>query len=112
MNIKIGEFMDNKRFKMIDENFICEVCNKEVLKLNVTARDHCPYCLCSKHVDVNPGDRSADCGGILIPIDIEKSKKDTYKIIYKCNTCGIIKKNKTAYDDNFDKILEIMKKDI
>ena len=93
---------------MIDEEFICEVCKRKVNKLNTTARDHCPYCLSSKHLDINPGDRSANCGGILKPIDIEKSKKDTLKIIYKCNKCGIIKKNKTAIDDNFDLILEIM----
>ena len=98
-----------KQFNMIDESFKCIVCGKYVDKLNYTARDHCPYCLSSIHIDINPGDRSSDCLGILIPIDIEKSKKDTYKIIYKCNKCGMIKKNKTANDDNFDKILEIMK---
>ena len=98
-----------KQFNMIDESFKCIVCGKHVNKLNYTARDHCPYCLSSIHVDINPGDRSSDCLGILVPIDIEKSKKDTYKIIYKCNKCGMIKKNKTANDDNFDKILEIMK---
>lgn len=100
--------MDNKRFKMIDEDFDCEVCGKKVTKLNVTARDHCPYCLCSKHVDINPGDRSANCCGILEPIDIEKSKKDSLKIVYKCNKCGEIKKNKASIDDNYDLILEIM----
>ena len=100
--------MDKKRFKMIDEEFICLVCGKNVNKLNTTARDHCPYCLCSIHVDNNPGDRSANCGGILKPIDIEKSKKDSLKIIYKCDKCGIIKKNKTALDDNYDLILSIM----
>lgn len=49
-----------KRFNMINENFICENCNKEVLKSEYTARDHCPYCLYSKHVDINPGDRLKD----------------------------------------------------
>ena len=102
--------MDNKRFKMIDESFICEVCGKNVAKLNVTARDHCPYCLSSKHVDNNPGDRESNCEGILEPIDIEKGKKDTLKIIYKCNKCRTIKKNKVAFDDNFDLILYLMSK--
>lgn len=97
-----------KRFNMIDEDFVCEVCGKNVEKLSYTARDHCPYCLCSKHLDNNPGDRASLCKGILKPIDIEKCK-DTYKIIYKCDKCGLIKKNKIANDDDFDKILEIMK---
>ena len=66
---------------MIDENFICEHCGKEVSKLEYSARDHCPYCLYSKHVDINPGDRANPCKGLLRPIDIEKFK-DTYKIIY------------------------------
>lgn len=100
--------MDSKRFKMIDEEFFCEVCKSKVKKLEYSARDHCPFCLSSKHLDINPGDRQANCGGVLKPIDIEIGKKDTYKIIYKCEKCGEIKKNKAALDDDFDKILEIM----
>ena len=96
------------RFTMIDEPFICDVCGKPVTKLGYTARDHCPYCLCSKHVDVNPGDRVCNCHGILEPVAIEPWKKDTYKIVYKCNRCGMVKRNIAAIDDNYDKILEIM----
>ncbi len=96
-----------KRFNMIDEDFICEECGKKVSKLGYTARNHCPYCLVSKHLDINPGDRASKCFGILKPIDIEKSKNE-FKIIYKCSKCGEIKKNKAANDDSFDKILEIM----
>ena len=95
---------------MIDENFICENCHKEVIKLGYTARDHCPYCLYSKHVDINPGDRSNTCKGLLKPIDIEKFK-DTYKIIYKCQKCGEIHKNIMANDDDFDLIIELSKKE-
>lgn len=97
-----------KLFKMIDEGFICEVCKKKVLPLGYTARDHCPYCLCSLHVDNNPGDRMCECHGVLKPIGVEKSKKDSFKIIYKCDKCGIIKKNIMAKDDDFDYVLEIM----
>ena len=99
-----------KRFNMIDEDFICENCGYEVKKLNYTARDHCNYCLYSKHVDINPGDRLNDCKGLLKPIEIEKFK-DTYKIIYKCEKCGQLHKNIMANDDNMDKIIEISKKD-
>lgn len=96
-----------KRFNMIDENFICENCGKTVKKLEYSARDHCPYCLYSKHVDIMPGDRKNNCHGLLIPIDIEKFK-NTYKIVYKCQKCQKIHKNIIAKDDNFNKILEIM----
>ena len=96
-----------KKFTMIDENFICENCNKYVEKLKYTARDHCPYCLYSKHVDINPGDRASTCKGHLIPIGIEKNKKMGYKILYKCDKCGYKTKNIMASDDNMERIINI-----
>lgn len=95
-----------KKFLMRDENFKCENCGREVSKLNYTARDHCPYCLCSKHVDINPGDRLNSCKGLLRPMGIEKFK-DTYKIIYKCDKCQTLHKNIMAIDDNFDEIINL-----
>lgn len=95
-----------KRFNMIDENFICENCGYEVKKLNYSARDHCPNCLYSKHVDINPGDRLNTCQGLLEPIGIEKFR-DTFKIIYKCQTCKEIHKNKVAVDDNMNLIIKL-----
>ena len=95
-----------KRFNMIDEEFICENCGAKVSKLNYTARDHCPNCLYSKHVDINPGDRLNTCLGLMKPIGILKYK-DTYKIIYKCLKCKEIHKNKIAKDDNMDLIIEL-----
>ena len=93
-----------KKFYMLDEEFICENCHKKVEKLNYTARDHCPYCLYSKHVDIFPGDRKNNCKGLLKPIDIEKYK-NTYKLIYKCSKCNKIHKNIVAIDDDFNKII-------
>ena len=95
-----------KKFTMKDENFICDNCNKNVEKLNYTARDHCPYCLYSKHVDIMPGDRANDCHGLFKPIGIEKFK-NSYKIIYRCNKCGELHKNIVANDDNMDLIIEL-----
>ncbi len=97
-----------KKFTMLDEAFKCDVCGKAVEPLGYTARDHCPKCLCSKHVDNNPGDRDAHCGGILKPIAIENGKKSLYKIVYKCMKCGRIKRNIMARDDNMDLIIKIM----
>lgn len=95
-----------KKFNMLDEKFICENCGMEVLPLGYTARDHCPYCLYSKHVDINPGDRNNSCRGLLKPLQIEKFK-DTYKIIYKCQTCKKEHKNIIAKDDDMTKIIEL-----
>ena len=50
--------MENySKFTVIDEEFVCENCGKKVKKLGYSCRNHCPYCLHSKHVDINPGDR-------------------------------------------------------
>lgn len=97
-----------KNFTMRDENFICENCGKNVEKLNYTARDHCPHCLYSKHLDIMPGDRLNECHGMLKPIGIEKFK-DSYKIVYKCIKCSQLHKNIMANDDNMDIIIELSK---
>jgi len=91
---------------MIDEEFVCENCGQNVEKLNYTARDHCPHCLYSKHVDILPGDRSNECKGLLEPIGIEKFK-DTYKIVYKCNKCNELHRNIMANDDNMELIIKL-----
>lgn len=96
-----------KLFTKVDEEFICDNCGKHVPKLGYTCRDHCPYCLYSKHVDVNPGDRNEECHGTLQPIGVELSNKKGYVIIYKCMKCGIIRKNKAAKDDNMDLIIKL-----
>ena len=97
-----------KLFTKLDEQFICENCKQKIEKLKYTTRDHCNYCLYSKHVDINPGDRQNQCKGLLRPIGIEKFK-NTYKIIYKCEKCNQIHKNIMANDDNMDLIIEISK---
>ena len=99
--------MQDKKFKMVDESFTCYNCGKEVSPLGYTARDHCPNCLHSLHVDINPGDRASNCKGHLIPIGIEKNKKSDYKILYKCDKCGIHTKNVMATDDNMEKIINL-----
>ena len=95
-----------KRFNMLDEEFTCLNCGKKVDKLNYTARDHCPYCLYSLHIDNYPGDRQNNCHGLLEPIGIEKYK-NTYKIIYKCNKCHQIHKNIMATDDDYNLIIKL-----
>ena len=95
-----------KLFSKNDNFFICEHCNKEVNPLSYTSRDHCPFCLYSKHVDINPGDRLNECKGLLKPIGIEKFK-DSYKIIYKCEKCKELHKNIMSNDDDMNLIIEL-----
>lgn len=99
--------MENKTFVKKDEEFICNHCGKKVKKLGYTSRDHCPTCLYSKHVDINPGDRQEKCQGNLVPISVQLNSKKGYIIIYKCDKCGKIRKNKAADDDNMQLIIQL-----
>ncbi len=99
--------MREKRFQKRVENFVCERCGEKTKGKGYT--DHCPVCLWSKHVDVNPGDRKADCGGLMEPIGVEIKARDSI-IHYRCTRCGFEHRVKAASDDNFDKIIELSKK--
>ncbi len=96
-----------KQFTKRDEEFVCENCGKKVSKLGYTSRDHCPHCLYSKHVDNMPGDREAECRGLLKPVQVELDSKKGYVIIYKCEKCGAIRKNKAAVDDDKDLLIKL-----
>ena len=56
-----------KKFIKVKEDFVCEHCGAEVKGDGYT--NHCPKCLWSKHVDVHPGDRAAECGGMMALFD-------------------------------------------
>ena len=99
-----------KTFTKNDQGFICLNCGKNVPPLNSSSRDHCTRCLCSIHVDINPGDRLNSCLGTLIPIDIETNSKKGYIIKYRCEKCGQLHNNKATEDDNFQTILKVMNK--
>ena len=99
--------LEKSKFTKIDEEFICENCGKKVPKLGYTCRNHCPYCLHSKHLDVNPGDRAETCHGMLEPIGIETNSKKGYVIVFRCKKCGAIRKNKVAEDDNMDEVIKL-----
>ena len=93
-----------KVFSRREEDFVCENCGAKVIGNGYT--NHCPKCLYSKHVDVNPGDRSADCGGLMEPVDIE-IKDGNYVLIHKCKKCGFVRKNKVGDQDDFDAVINI-----
>ncbi len=93
-----------KKFNRQIENFTCEHCGSEISGNGYT--NHCPHCLYSKHVDVNPGDRAADCGGLMEPVDIEQ-KGGKFVIVHRCQKCGFIRRNKVQENDDFDAVLRI-----
>lgn len=97
-----------KTFTSLDEGFVCKVCGTTVPPLKYSSRDHCTNCLCSLHVDNNPGDRENDCHGVLVPVEVKLNSKKGYVIGYKCSKCGQRHNNKAAADDNFKTLLSVM----
>lgn len=82
---------------MRDEAFTCAHCGLAVPTHGRTARDHCPRCLRSLHVDVVPGDRAAGCGGILDPVACDRRGAD-WVIRYRCRVCGADRTNRALLD--------------
>ncbi len=80
-----------------DESFVCVACGRDVPKGGRRPRDHCPHCLHSVHVDVVPGDRAADCAGLLVPVAIVASGKGAM-IEYRCARCGAARRNRVLDD--------------
>lgn len=98
-----------KQFQRKKEDFVCENCGQEVKGNGYT--NHCPCCLYSKHVDVNPGDRAESCGGLMEPIDLEL-KDGKYVVVHKCQKCGFIRRNKIVDGDNFEAVLKLSRQQV
>ena len=91
-----------KRFTVrgTNEGFVCTHCGERVEPLgNGSVRNHCPACLWSRHVDVDPGDRASDCGGDLEPVAVEPGGKTGWIILHRCARCGARRRNRAALDD-------------
>lgn len=104
--------METKRFAKNDSGFICGYCGKEVLPLKETSRNHCPFCLHSKHLDINPGDRAADCKGDMEPISAAPDPKKGFIITHRCTKCGALRRNKAVPEakvqpDNMDLLIKL-----
>jgi hypothetical protein len=86
------------------ENFSCASCGKEVVGNGYT--NHCPYCLSSKHVDISPGDRASNCGGMMEPIRLEGSSPN-YTIIHQCVVCKEERRVRTGEHDSLEALLAL-----
>lgn len=110
--------METKRFAKNDQGFVCGHCGKEVDPLRKTSRNHCPYCLWSRHLDENPGDRLSTCGGLMEPVGAYPDPRKGYVIVHRCTVCGKVGRNKAAYgggagagrQDDLKKIIELCTK--
>ena len=95
-----------------NDSFTCKVCGKLVGSGGAGSehRNHCPNCLCSQHLDNEPGDRESDCGGIMEPVGVWVRKNGEWAIIHRCKICGHFSSNRVAADDNPMKLMSIAMK--
>ena len=95
-----------------DESITCKVCGRLVVSAGAGTehRNHCPNCLSSLHLDDEPGDRAADCGGIMEPVGVWVRKNGEWAVIHRCRCCGAFSSNRVAADDNPMKLMSIAMK--
>jgi hypothetical protein len=94
--------------------FHCRQCGRPVsadARLSgVNNRNHCPYCLWSRHMDLHQaGDRLSACKGGMRPVGVAfKQQHKRYAsaqpgelmLVHRCVECGAVSLNRTAADDN------------
>ncbi len=96
-----------RKFQRTIEDFVCENCGEEVKGTGYT--NHCPACLWSKHVDINPGDRENSCQGLMKPIDAYFKSQEWY-LNQECQECNAINVIKVLPEDNQEIIQKILDK--
>lgn len=96
--------------------FLCDNCKKKVKEsgnIGTLHRNHCPYCLFSKHLDSKkPGDRESKCRGKMEPIALAYKKDGEIMLVHKCEVCADISTNRISADDNEEEILNVFNKSI
>lgn len=91
------------------DSFTCKNCGRLVVPGGAGSdhRNHCPNCLYSVHVDIEPGDRESDCGSLMEPVGVWVRNKGEWAIIHRCKRCGALSSNRIAADDNPMKLMSI-----
>src|SRR5687767_5611643 len=84
-------------FKRTKEDFVCEHCGYSVVGTGYT--NHCPKCLWSKHVDIDPGDRAETCMGLMEPIVLEGSTPH-YRLTHRCLKCSATRRIDVSPQDD------------
>ncbi len=113
---------DRKRSGMrVDtDGFRCLHCGayvtREALFSGVINRNHCPYCLWSRHVDWRQaGDRMSACKGKMSPVGLalkhapKKYNHDAGElmVIHACTECSHVSLNRIAADDSAEELFAV-----
>jgi DNA-directed RNA polymerase subunit RPC12/RpoP len=102
-------------------DFVCMSCHNFVsadsLFSNVQNRNHCPYCLSSRHLDLyQAGDRLSACKARMRPVALTLKKtakkyasahSGEMMLVHICDDCGKFSVNRIAADDDNAALYEI-----
>lgn len=105
----------------INADFTCKNCGLFVTALNrvsgVIHRNHCPYCLHSRHLDLfKPGDRLSACRDVMAPAGLTlKQRKDKFgqysrgelMLVHQCSGCEGLSINRIAADDDPEVVMQV-----
>ncbi len=103
-------------------DFVCMVCHNfvsaEAAISGVQHRNHCPYCLTSRHLDLfEAGDRMSACKSRMRPVALTLKKtvkrypsagQGELMLVHLCEECGKASINRIAGDDNLSAVLKLL----
>jgi DNA-directed RNA polymerase subunit RPC12/RpoP len=108
-----------------NQDFNCAHCkypvSAERLVAAVSNRNHCPYCLWSRHMDLyKPGDRLSACKQPMhaVALTLKRTpKKYSWErgelmVVHICLDCGKVSANRIAADDDPDKLWIVFEQSI
>lgn len=102
-------------------DFVCKQCgylvSVDAEYSGVINRNHCPYCLYSRHVDWRAaGDRLSACKAVMQPIGLTiKQQRKRYgqplqgelMLVHQCRECRTLSINRLAADDDVGAVLRV-----
>jgi hypothetical protein len=105
-------------------DFVCMACHNfvsaEAALSGVRNRNHCPYCLSSRHLDMfEAGDRLSACKARMQPmaLSLKKTRKKyagvsrgEVMLVHVCEGCDKISINRIAADDDSETLLDIFER--
>lgn len=105
----------------LNPDFRCMHCDTYVsawsAQAGVRHRNHCPYCLWSRHLDLYAaGDRLSACKAPMEPVGLTfKRQRKKYgrgsgelMLVHRCMGCGALSINRIAADDLGEVVLDVL----
>lgn len=117
-----GKKRNHKRkpWQQSGHDFRCAHCKRMILAtdgIGTAHRNHCPFCLHSRHVDTKPGNRASTCHARMTPVGLTarfngqdkygRPREDDVMLVHLCSGCGTVNVNRIAGDDSCEAILNV-----